>query len=50
LFDSWLTLSGSGMDLNHIDRVLTPDDIPIGGRWGRPPNSPPIRTPEGGSS
>ena len=35
MFDSWLTLSGSGMDLKHIDRVMTPE-IPSGGRRGPP--------------
>jgi len=47
MFDSWLTLSGSGMDLNHIDRVLTPEDIPIGGRWGRPARFATYRDPGG---
>jgi hypothetical protein len=46
MFDSWLTLSGSGMDLRHIDRVMTPD-IPGGGRWGRPAKFATYRDPEG---
>jgi hypothetical protein len=47
MFDSWLTLSGSGMDLKHIDRVMTPDNVPIGGRWGRPSKFATYRDPEG---
>jgi len=46
MFDSWLTLSGSGMDLKHIDRVMTAD-IPGAGRWGRPAKFAVYRDPAG---
>ena len=46
MFDSWLTLSGSGMDLKHLDRVTTPE-IPTGGRWGRPVKFAAYRDPQG---
>jgi len=46
MFDSWLTLSGSGMDLKHIDRVMTPE-IPGGGKWGRPAKFAVYRDPAG---
>jgi len=46
MFDSWLTLSGSGMDLKHIDQVMTPE-IPGGGRWGHPVKFATYRDPQG---
>ena len=46
MFGSWLTLSGSGMDLKHIDRVMTPD-IPGGGRRGPPVKFATYRDPQG---
>jgi hypothetical protein len=36
MFDSWLTLSGSGMDMRSIDRYLSPNLAPGHGAWGRP--------------
>jgi len=46
MFDSWLTLSGSGMDLKHIDRVMTPE-IPGGGRRGPAVKFATYRDPQG---
>jgi hypothetical protein len=46
MFDSWLTLSGSGMDLKNIDRVMTPD-IPTGGHRGPPVKFATYRDPQG---
>lgn len=36
MFDSWLTLSGSGMDLRQVARDLSPGGAASAGAWGRP--------------
>jgi hypothetical protein len=48
MFDSWLTLSGSSMDLRSVDRAMTPD-LPLapGGAWGRPLKFATFRDPRG---
>jgi hypothetical protein len=47
MFDSWLTLSGSGMDMRSIDRNLTPNLSRGLGAWGRPLLFATYRDPEG---
>ena len=48
MYDSWLTLSGSTMDLRSVDRAMTPD-LPSasGGAWGRPVKFATFRDPQG---
>jgi hypothetical protein len=36
MFDSWLTLSGSGMDLRQVGRDLSPGGAAAPGAWGHP--------------
>lgn len=36
MFDSWLTLSGIGMDLKTVSRNMDPDTSGSAGAWGKP--------------
>ena len=47
MFDSWLTLSGSGMDLKSVARDLTPNLTLGHGAWGRPVLFATYRDPDG---
>jgi hypothetical protein len=47
MFDSWLTLSGSGMDLKSVARDLSPNLNPGLGAWGRPLLFATYRDPDG---
>jgi hypothetical protein len=48
MFDSWLSLSGSGLDLRSVDRAMTPS-LPAapGGVWGQPSKFATYRDPRG---